>query len=45
MVNQEDFANTNTIGYKFLEGWVQNDLKEIYHVRLLLPYGTFKILY
>jgi hypothetical protein len=35
-----DFGYTNPNGYKYLEGWVTNDAKESYHVRLLLPYST-----
>jgi len=26
--------------YKYLDGWVTNDAKEVYHLRVLLPYKT-----
>jgi len=35
-----DFSYTNPIGYKYLDGWVTNDNKEVFHLRLLLPYAS-----
>jgi hypothetical protein len=35
-----DFSYTNPSGYKYLEGWVTNDSKEVFHLRVLLPYKT-----
>ena len=34
-----DFGFTNPTGYKYLDGWISNDEKALFHLRVLLPYA------
>ena len=34
-----DFGFTNPSGYKYLDGWISNDEKALFHLRVLLPYA------